>query len=183
MAAEIRDIETRKPLPRNEVGMLWVSGPNVMLGYYGEPERTAKVLVDGWYCTGDLARMDEDGFVFITGRQSRFSKIGGEMVPHEGIEKAIGDIIGITPDEPLSVIVSSVPNEKKGEKVIVMYTDLKGKTPEEIVSAMRDNNIPPIWIPSIDAFVQVENIPILGTGKLDIQGAKNLALKVMNQEN
>ena len=147
------------------------------------PEKTAEVIKDGWYCTGDLAKIDEDGFIYITGRLSRFSKIGGEMVPHEGIEKAIGDIIGITPDEPLSVIVSSVPSEKKGEKLIVMYTDLKGKTPEEIIVQLRENKIPPIWIPTADAFVRVEKIPILGTGKLDIQGAKNLALKVMNSEN
>ena len=180
---EIRDIDDEKTvLGPNEVGMMWVRGRNVMKGYLNMPEKTAEVIKDGWYKTGDLAKIDEDGFIYITGRLSRFSKIGGEMVPHEGIEKAIGDIIGITPDEPLSVVVSSVPNEKKGEKVIVMYTDLKGKTPEEIVSAMRDNNIPPIWIPSIDAFVKVENIPILGTGKLDIQGAKTLALKVISQE-
>ena len=180
---EIRDIDTGKVLGANEVGMMWVRGRNVMKGYLNMPEKTKEVLVDGWYCTGDLAKIDEDGFIYITGRLSRFSKIGGEMVPHEGIEKEIGDIIGITPDEPLSVVVSSIPSDKKGEKVIVMYTDLKGKTPEEIVSAMHDNNIPPIWIPSIDAFVHVEKIPILGTGKLDIQGAKNLALKVMNNEN
>ncbi len=180
---EIRDIDTGKVLGANEVGMMWVKGRNVMKGYLNMPEKTAEVIKDGWYCTGDLAKIDEDGFIYITGRLSRFSKIGGEMVPHEGIEKAIGDIIGITPDEPLSVVVSSIPSDKKGEKVIVMYTDLKGKTPEEIVAAMHNNNIPPIWIPSIDAFVQVEKIPILGTGKLDIQGAKNLALKVMNNEN
>lgn len=180
---EIRDIDDEKTvLGANEVGMMWVRGRNVMKGYLNMPEKTAEVLKDGWYKTGDLARIDEDGFIFITGRLSRFSKIGGEMVPHEGIEKAIGDIIGVNPDEPLSVIVSSVPSEKKGEKIIVMYTDLKGKTPEEIVVAMRENNIPPIWIPALDAFVQVEKIPILGTGKLDIQGAKNLALKVMNPD-
>ena len=180
---EIRDIDTGKVLGANEVGMMWVRGRNVMKGYLNMPEKTAEVLKDGWYCTGDLAKIDEDGFIYITGRLSRFSKVGGEMVPHEGIEKAIGDIIGATPDEPLSVIVSSVPSDKKGEKIIVMYTDLKGKTPEGIVSAMRENNISPIWIPSIDSFVRVETIPILGTGKLDIQGAKKLALKVMNMEN
>lgn len=180
---EIRNVDTGKVLGANEVGMMWVRGRNVMKGYLNMPEKTAEVLKDGWYCTGDLAKIDEDGFIYITGRLSRFSKVGGEMVPHEGIEKAIGEIIGITPDEPLSVIVSSVPSDKKGEKIIVMYTDLKGKTPEGIVAAMRENNISPIWIPSIDSFVRVEKIPILGTGKLDIQGAKKLALKVMNMEN
>ena len=178
MAAEIRDIETREPLPRNEVGMLWVTGPNVMLGYYGEPERTAKVLVDGWYCTGDLARMDEDGFVFITGRQSRFSKIGGEMVPHEGVEKIIGEIIGLKPDDSLCVSVSSVEDNRKGEKLIVLYSDLKGFDPMDIIKELRNRDVPPIWIPAADAFYKVDAVPVLGSGKLDIQGAKDLAQKL-----
>ena len=175
MAAEIRDIETRKPLPRHDVGMLWVSGPNVMLGYYGEPERTAKVLVDGWYCTGDLARMDEDGFIFITGRQSRFSKIGGEMVPHEGVEKKIGEIIGLKPDDSLCVSVTSIEDKRKGEKLIVLYSDLKGFDPMDIIKELRNLDVPPIWIPAADAFYKVDAIPVLGSGKLDIQGAKDLA--------
>lgn len=175
MKAEIRDIDTRLPLPCNEVGMLWVKGPNVMLGYYNDPEKTAQVLVDGWYCTGDLARMDEDGFVFITGRLSRFSKIGGEMVPHEGIEKVIGEIIGNKPDDPVSVTVSAVADAKKGEKLIVLYSDLKGYEPMDIVKELRNRDVPPIWVPAMDAFFKVDAIPVLGTGKLDIQGAKELA--------
>ncbi|MBR0239251.1 MAG: AMP-binding protein [Thermoguttaceae bacterium] len=179
---EIRDIDTGEVLGANQVGMMWVRGRNVMKGYLNMPEKTAEVIKDGWYCTGDLAKIDEDGFIYITGRLSRFSKIGGEMVPHEGIEKIIGDIIGLTPDEPLTVIVTAVPSVRKGERIIVLYTDLKGKKPEEIVSGMRENNISPIWIPTVDSFIQVENIPLLGTGKLDIKGAKNLALSLVDVE-
>lgn len=175
MQAEIRDVDTQLPLPSNEVGMLWVKGPNVMMGYYDDPEKTAQVLVDGWYCTGDLARMDEDGFVFITGRLSRFSKIGGEMVPHEGIEKIIGEIIGVKPDEPVCITVSAVSDSKKGEKLIVLYSDLKGFDPMDIVKELRNRDVPPIWVPAMDAFFKVDAIPVLGTGKLDIQGAKDLA--------
>ena len=162
--------------------MLWVTGPIVMLGYYGEPERTAKVLVDGWYCTGDLARMDEDGFVFITGRQSRFSKIGGEMVPHEGVEKIIGEIIGLKPDDALCVSVSSVEDNRKGEKLIVLYSDLKGHDPMEIIKELRNRDVPPIWIPAADAFYKVDAVPVLGSGKLDIQGAKDLAQKLAGEK-
>ena len=172
---EIRDVDTRKTLGANEVGMMWVKGRNVMKGYLNMPEKTAEVLVDGWYCTGDLARMDEDGFIFITGRLSRFSKIGGEMVPHEGIENAISKIIGCDPDEPICVTASSIPDEKKGEKIIILYSDLKGKTPDDIIVEMRNLGQPPIWIPALDAFYKVDQIPILGTGKLDIQGAKKMA--------
>ena len=172
---EIRDVDTLKPLGANEVGMMWVRGRNVMKGYLNMPEKTAEVLIDGWYCTGDLARMDEDGFIFITGRLSRFSKIGGEMVPHEGIENAISKIIGCDPDEPICVTACAVPDVKKGEKIIILYSDLKGKTPEEIVVAMRSLGQPPIWIPALDAFYKVDQIPILGTGKLDINGAQKMA--------
>lgn len=175
VTVEIRDVDTNQPVAPNTVGMMWTKGPNVMLGYYNEPEKTAEVLVDGWYKTGDLARMDEQGFVFITGRLSRFSKIGGEMVPHEGIERAISEIIDCKPDDPLCLTVTSVSDEKKGEKIIVLYSDLKGFQPGDIIKEMRNREMPPIWIPSTDAFRQVDSIPILGTGKLDIQGSKRLA--------
>ncbi len=178
MKVEIRDIETRQPLKNNEVGMMWTTGENVMKGYLNEPEKTAEVLVDGWYCTGDLARIDDDGFIFITGRLSRFSKIGGEMVPHEAIEQLVGSIIGCLPDEPICVTASSIPDEKKGEKIIVLYSDLKGFAPEQIIKEMRLREMPPIWIPSADAFVKVDAIPVLGTGKLDIQGSKKLAREI-----
>ena len=172
---EIRDLETGAVLEPDKVGMMWAKGPNVMLGYFDEPEKTAEVLVDGWYCTGDLARMDADGFITITGRLSRFSKIGGEMVPHEGIENLISSIIGCTQEDPICVCVSSISDEKKGEKLIVLYTELKGWQPTDIVREMRNREQPPIWIPALDAFYQVDQIPVLGTGKLDIQGAKRQA--------
>ncbi len=172
---EIRDLDSGAVVKPGQVGMMWAKGPNVMKGYLDEPEKTAEALVDGWYCTGDLATLDEDGFVTITGRLSRFSKIGGEMVPHEGIENMISSIIGFTPDDPISVSVSSIADPKKGEKLIVLYTELRGWQPSDIVREMRNREQPPIWIPALDAFYQVDQIPVLGTGKLDIQGAKRLA--------
>ena len=179
---EIRDIDTGKVLGANEVGMMWVRGRNVMKGYLNMPEKTKEVLVDGWYCTGDLARMDEDGFVFITGRQSRFSKIGGEMVPHEGVEKVIGEIIGLKPDDPLCVSVSSVEDKRKGEKLIVLYSDLKGHDKMDIIKELLNRDVPPIWIPASDAFKKVDAVPVLGSGKLDIQGAKDLAQKLVGEK-
>lgn len=172
---EIRDLDSGAVVKPGQVGMMWAKGPNVMKGYFDEPEKTAEALVDGWYCTGDLANLDEDGFITITGRLSRFSKIGGEMVPHEGIENMISSIIGFTADDPISISVSSIPDAKKGEKLIVLYTELKGWQPSDIVREMRNREQPPIWIPALDAFYQVDQIPVLGTGKLDIQGAKRLA--------
>ena len=82
------------PLPAGTEGMLLVKGPNVMQGYLKRDDLTRKALCDGWYVTGDLGLIDEDGFVKITGRLSRFSKIGGEMVPHGQVEEALNDAVG-----------------------------------------------------------------------------------------
>ena len=82
------------PLPLGQAGLLLVRGPNVMRGYLGKPEKTAEVLRDGWYCTGDVAALDEDGFLQITDRLNRFSKIGGEMVPHIKIEEKLHELAG-----------------------------------------------------------------------------------------
>ncbi|MBI5202482.1 MAG: MFS transporter [Elusimicrobia bacterium] len=80
--AKIVDPDTKEPKAEGESGLLLVKGPNVMLGYLGDPEKTAEVVRDGYYVTGDIASVDPDGFITITDRLSRFSKIGGEMVPH-----------------------------------------------------------------------------------------------------
>ena len=89
ISAKIVDLETGEDLGTDKSGMLLIKGPNVMKGYLGQPEKTAEVVRDGWYVTGDVAMIDAEGFIRITGRQSRFSKIGGEMVPHIRIEEAL----------------------------------------------------------------------------------------------
>src|SRR3984893_12438516 len=95
IAAEIRESETDRKLSLHETGMLWLRGPNIFEGYLHDPDRTAEVLRDGWFKTGDIGRFDEDGFLYIEGRLSRFSKIGGEMVPHELLEQKIIDALGL----------------------------------------------------------------------------------------
>ncbi|MFN9973819.1 MAG: AMP-binding protein, partial [Phycisphaerae bacterium] len=92
-AAAVFHPETGEKLGTNQEGMLKIKGPNVMLGYLNHPEKTAELIQDGWYTTGDIAIIDDDGFIQITGRQSRFSKIGGEMVPHIRIENELAKII------------------------------------------------------------------------------------------
>jgi len=160
-------------LETNQSGMLQISGPNIMSGYLGQPELSAKVLKDGWYITGDLGYIDDDGFVFVTGRQSRFSKIGGEMVPHIQIEEAITQFVGDNEGE-ISVAVTSVPDEKKGERLIVLHTEIS-KTPAQITKALSELGLPNLFIPSQDSFIKVEAIPILGTGKLDLRGLQQMA--------
>jgi len=177
MSVQVRNLETGEPCKANEVGMLWISGINVMSGYYGEPTKTAEVLQEGWYCTGDLVYQDEESFIFIAGRLSRFAKLGGEMVPHEGIEEALNKILGNAADAEPQIAVTSIPDEKKGEKIIVLHTGLS-LTPEEINAKFLEMNYPPLWIPNVDAYFQVEAIPLLGTGKLDLYAIREIALKV-----
>jgi acyl-[acyl-carrier-protein]-phospholipid O-acyltransferase/long-chain-fatty-acid--[acyl-carrier-protein] ligase len=165
-------------LETNQSGMLQISGPNIMSGYLGQPELSAKVLKDGWYITGDLGYIDDDGFVFVTGRQSRFSKIGGEMVPHIQIEEAITQFVGDNEGQ-ISVAVTSVPDEKKGERLIVLHTEIS-KTPAEITKALSELGLPNLFIPSQDSFIKVEAIPILGTGKLDLRGLQQMAKDLAN---
>src|SRR5262245_1437295 len=148
--------------------MLLVKGPNVMKGYLGQPDETAKVIRDGWYTTGDIAYVDTDGFIFITGRLSRFSKIGGEMVPHLNVEEAIQKIVGGEEDGELKAVVTSVPDEKKGERLIVVNTKLE-ITPAEICRKLAELGLPNLWIPSPDSFFEVDAIPVLGSGKTDLK--------------
>jgi len=157
-----------------EPGMLLVRGPNVMRGYLGLPEKTADVLRHGWYCTGDVATVDEDGFLQITGRLSRFSKIGGEMVPHLKIEEKLQELAGVA---ETMFVVAGVPDEKKGERLVVLH-----KLAENELQACLEKfaacDLPNLWKPKADAFYRVENFPMLGTGKLDLRGVKETAVRL-----
>lgn len=170
---KVVDLETEEDLGPNQTGMLWVRGDAVMKGYYGQPELTAEVMRGEWYVTGDVARIDEDGFIFITGRISRFSKIGGEMVPHIRIEEIINQIEGV-PEDELRLTVTAVPDAKKGERIVVLYTELH-KTPQEICREMREQGFSTLWIPSLDSFRQIDEIPVLGSGKVALKDAQEMA--------
>jgi acyl-[acyl-carrier-protein]-phospholipid O-acyltransferase/long-chain-fatty-acid--[acyl-carrier-protein] ligase len=174
VSAKIVDPETFEDLPLGTPGMLLVKGPNVMKGYLGQPEETAKVMHDGWYITGDIAMIDTDGFIHITARLSRFAKIGGEMVPHLKVEEAIQRVLGGEENGQVSIVVTSVPDEKKGERLVVLHTPLD-KTPEEICRGLSACGLPNLWIPDQDSFVEVETIPVLGSGKIDLVGVSNMA--------
>ena len=170
--------ETGEQLRANEEGLIRIKGPNVMLGYLNQPEKTAEVLKDGWYDTGDIGRIDEDGFIEITGRQSRFSKIGGEMVPHIRIEQELTRIIDEDDtDEPeILCAVTSVPDEKKGERLVVLHKPMH-RSVNEVLDELKKCGLPNLWLPSSDSFVEVAELPLLGTGKLDLQAIKQTALE------
>jgi acyl-[acyl-carrier-protein]-phospholipid O-acyltransferase/long-chain-fatty-acid--[acyl-carrier-protein] ligase len=169
MAIRIVDADTRQPLPVGQAGLMLVRGPNVMAGYLEKPDKTAEVLRDGWYATGDVAAMDEDGFLQITDRLSRFSKIGGEMVPHIKVEEKLHELAGATEQ---CFVVTSVPDEKKGERLVVLHTAPEIAPVTEKLAAC---DLPNLWKPRADQFFRVDSLPYLGTGKLDLRRVKELA--------
>ncbi len=171
--------ETWKELSSGEPGMLLVQGRNVMKGYLNHPDATAKVIRDGWYVTGDIAKIDADGFVTITGRESRFSKIGGEMAPHILIEEAIQKILGGDEEHQLAV-VTAIPDARKGERLVVLHMPTS-KSPDEIRQGMSAVGLPNLWVPAIDSFLEVDHIPILGSGKLDLKGMREIAVERMGR--
>lgn len=182
ISVRIVDPETRAPLPPGAEGLLLVKGPNVMQGYLDDPARTAEVLRDGWYETGDIAKLDEDGFLVITDRLSRFAKIAGEMVPLGKVEEAIVEAVkgsgtmgaGSEETNGPDVCVTSVPDEKKGERIVVLYR--KGALdPKGTLEKLGAAGLPNLWVPREDAFKEVEAIPLLGTGKIDLRKARELA--------
>jgi acyl-[acyl-carrier-protein]-phospholipid O-acyltransferase/long-chain-fatty-acid--[acyl-carrier-protein] ligase len=123
-------------------------------------------LRDGWYVTGDIAAIDDEGFIRITDRLSRFSKIGGEMVPHLKVEEAIYSIAG-----DHVCVVTGVPDEQRGERLVVLYTQ-RGITPDELWGKLSETELPKLWIPKRENIYQVESLPALGTGKLDLRAVK-----------
>ena len=171
MAAEIREPESERKLSLHESGMLWLRGPNIFEGYLHDPARTAEVLRDGWFKTGDIGRFDEDGFLYIEGRLSRFSKIGGEMVPHEALEQKIVTALGLDGQSERVIAIASVPDESKGEAVILLAAiDVDV---EQLRIKLRDTGVPNLWIPK--KICRIEAIPVLASGKLDLGKCKDLA--------
>lgn len=179
VTSKILDLETGQELSANEPGMLWIKGPNVMKGYLNKPEQTAEVIHDGWYKTGDVALLDEDGFIKITGRISRFSKIGGEMVPHLLVEESIEKILGGQDSGALQVAVTAIPHPTKGERLIVLHTPLS-KSVEEIRKELAAMGLPNIFIPGTESWVETSEIPVLGTGKLDLAELRKRALEAFS---
>jgi acyl-[acyl-carrier-protein]-phospholipid O-acyltransferase/long-chain-fatty-acid--[acyl-carrier-protein] ligase len=171
VCVRIVDPETKSPAPFGQPGLLLVRGPNVMRGYLNKAEQTAAVLQSGWYTTGDIAALDEDGFIQITDRLSRFSKIGGEMVPHLKVEEKLHELVAATEQ---TFVVASVADEKKGERLVVLHK-LAAEALRDCLEKLTTCDLPNLWKPKADAFVRVEAFPLLGTGKLDLRRVKEIA--------
>jgi acyl-[acyl-carrier-protein]-phospholipid O-acyltransferase/long-chain-fatty-acid--[acyl-carrier-protein] ligase len=197
VSVRIVDPQTLQPVPRGQSGLMLVRGPNVMQGYLGRPDKTAEVLIavaagrtpaaepgvtpggtpdtapQRWYVTGDIAAIDEDGFLQITDRLSRFSKIGGEMVPHIKVEEQLHELAGVTEQ---TFVVAGVPDEKKGERLVVLHKLADGPL-QLCLEKLGQCDLPNLWKPRADQFFRVEAFPCLGTGKLDLRKIREMAAK------
>jgi acyl-[acyl-carrier-protein]-phospholipid O-acyltransferase/long-chain-fatty-acid--[acyl-carrier-protein] ligase len=170
IAAEIREPETDRKLSLHETGMVWFRGVNVFEGYLHDEKRTAEVLHDGWLKTGDIGHFDKDGFLYIEGRLSRFSKIGGEMVPHEAIEQKIIDLLGLAGRDERVIAIMGIQDQAKGEALILLAgldVDLA-----QLRDKLREAGVPNLWIPK--KICRVDAIPVLASGKLDLKKCQEL---------
>ncbi|MBX9670436.1 MAG: AMP-binding protein [Candidatus Obscuribacterales bacterium] len=161
----ICDENSGMEIPTGKAGMIKIKGPQVMMGYLNQPEATEKVLLDGWFTKGDIGYLDQDGFLTITGRLSQFSKI----VPHLAVEDEIMKVTGI---KQQTICVTSVADQNRGERLIVVYSDL-GMTPEKVVELLRSSNLSRLWIQASADFIRIEKMPILPSGKLDLNSVKS----------
>jgi acyl-[acyl-carrier-protein]-phospholipid O-acyltransferase/long-chain-fatty-acid--[acyl-carrier-protein] ligase len=173
MTARISDPDTGAELPLTSTGIVWFRGPNVFSGYLKDEQKTRAALQDGWFITGDFGHFDDEGFLYIEGRLSRFSKIGGEMVPHGTVEQKINEVYGIEQTDSPLIIVVGVPDASKGEALVLLTSiDINGDMlREKLFSA----GLPNLWIPKI--IRRVEMIPLLGSGKTDYKGCRQLAVE------
>ena len=178
VAARVVEPETDRELLAGEDGMLLITGPNVMQGYANREEQTREAIQDGWYVTGDIAHIDQQGFIHITGRLKRFSKIAGEMIPHGKVEEELEkQLMEGDEDDVKRVCVTAVPDAKKGERLIVLQLE-SSLSADDLRKGLSEAGLPNLFIPAADSFYVVDEIPMLGTGKLDLGGAKQKALEL-----
>jgi acyl-[acyl-carrier-protein]-phospholipid O-acyltransferase/long-chain-fatty-acid--[acyl-carrier-protein] ligase len=173
VTAKAVDLETGVDLGPDAEGLLLLKGPGRMVGYLDDSERTAQVIRDGWYVTGDLGVIDGDGFIQITDRLSRFSKVGGEMVPHLKIEEAMLKIPGVN-----NAAVVAVPDADRGERLFGLYVSEAELAPDQVWRGLSESGLPKLWIPKARDLRRVEELPTLATGKIDMRQLKQTALKL-----
>ncbi len=166
-----------KPLPLSEQGMIWFRGANVFRGYVGRDDLNASIFRDGWFRTGDLGRVDLNGFLTLGGRRSRFSKVGGEMVPHEVVEHAIENFVQ-RPEGFVgrAVAIVGVPDAQKGEALVLLSCLHQNQLPQAldaIRTHLMEQGLPRLWSPR--EIIPVETIPMLPCGKMDLRGCQMLA--------
>ena len=175
VAVRVTHAETGERLVLTNQGVIWFKGVNVFKGYLNELERTTEVLQEGWLKTGDLGRMDEEGFLYIEGRLSRFSKIGGEMAPHGLIEQALNDCYEAQNYDYILFAVTARPHREKGEELVAL--SVLDVSIADLTHRLHAKGLPNLWVPKV--IKRVEAIPVLGSGKLDLKRCAELAKEVI----
>jgi acyl-[acyl-carrier-protein]-phospholipid O-acyltransferase/long-chain-fatty-acid--[acyl-carrier-protein] ligase len=176
LAIRLTDPATERDCQLDHQGIIWFKGANVFNGYLNNPEKSKEVLKDGWFRTGDVGRLDADGFLYIEGRISRFSKIAGEMVPHETVEAAINKVLGLDSEAERKVAIVGVPDEQKGEAILLLSTVASVAHEQECIDLrykLLDEGLPSLWCPK--GIIPVKEIPVLASGKLDLKGCEQIA--------
>ena len=187
IAIRITDVEDdSRILPLTARGMIWLKGPNIFRGYVNKPELNEAIFQDGWFKTGDVGQMDLNGFVTLGGRLSRFSKIGGEMVPHEVVEQALSQILKLNPDDEVRIAITGVMDAQKGEALALLSALPEHQDPaaerdilSDLRSALARAELPNLWAPRY--LIPVAAIPVLPTGKQDLSACKALAEEFIGQ--
>jgi acyl-[acyl-carrier-protein]-phospholipid O-acyltransferase / long-chain-fatty-acid--[acyl-carrier-protein] ligase len=179
IACKVLHPDTSEELQADAEGLLFVTGPNVMRGYLNQETETKKKIINGWYNTGDIGHIDADGFITLTGRQSRFAKVGGEMVPLERLED---ELHAVAASNDRLFAVTALPDEKKGERIVVLHLQLPdGMTFKPLLDGLSTRGLPNLWIPGERDFFKVDQMPILGSGKLDLQKLKQVAMEIVRK--
>jgi acyl-[acyl-carrier-protein]-phospholipid O-acyltransferase/long-chain-fatty-acid--[acyl-carrier-protein] ligase len=152
--------ETGEECKVSEIGKILVKGDNVMKGYFDDFEQTSLSIRHGWYDTGDMGYMDEDGYLWHVGRLKRFIKIGGEMVSLIKVEDVLEKFL--PPDVQCCVV--EVPDALRGAKIVAAVTH---SIDEKAVLKKMSEHLPNIALPK--QFVVIEELPKMGSGKIDFR--------------
>ena len=174
VAVKITDTDDESQIPIDNSGMIWLKGANIFKEYLDLPDQTNDVIHDNWFRTGDIGKVDKDGFLYIEGRLSRFSKIAGEMVPHETVESHINKALGYDSEAEKKIAVIGIPDEAKGESLVLLSSvDMSDESVNDLRQNLLSSGIAALWIPK--KIIKVDSIPSLASGKLDIKKCEHLA--------
>jgi acyl-[acyl-carrier-protein]-phospholipid O-acyltransferase/long-chain-fatty-acid--[acyl-carrier-protein] ligase len=165
VSVKIADIDSGEEMPPGKEGKILVKGDLIMKGYFDDIEETSLRIKDGWYDTGDMGIVDEEGYLWHRGRLKRFVKIGGEMVSLVRVES---ELIALLPDD-VDCCVVEVPDSIKGAKIVVAATR---KLDEKDIIKKLSSSLPAIALPK--EFILISELPKMGSGKVDFRTVTDL---------
>ncbi|HTY20474.1 MAG TPA: AMP-binding protein, partial [Geobacteraceae bacterium] len=168
----LENYQTEEECGLREIGKILVKGDNVMKGYFDDFEQTSLAMRHGWYDTGDMGWMDEDGFLWHGGRLKRFLKIGGEMVSLVKVEDVLEKFL----PEGVDCCVVEVPDHLKGARIVAVVTR---KLEEKDILRKMSGQLPNIALPR--QFVVIEELPKMGSGKIDFRRVTEMVRDVVQK--